>query len=151
MNSDIRLAPDRVTVQAWDLELVHPDRRANQSPFRRALVHDDGDRLTINYAQDYPAGTKVDGLLVVRTTVGLTPLVPDVGGPNSQTLVVEQDVDLVNEIAELRASVAALWKLAFVLAQSAGTSELQVAHSIHNFGSWEGEYFQGNYEGPYSP
>lgn len=63
MDSDIRLEPDRISIQAWDLDLSHPGRRlnGNTNKFRRALVHDEGDRLTINYAGDYPGGVKIAG------------------------------------------------------------------------------------------
>ncbi|TXH01603.1 MAG: hypothetical protein E6P95_01495 [Candidatus Moraniibacteriota bacterium] len=48
-----------VMATASDLMLDSPDRRRGGGPYRRALVHDEGDRLTINYAGDYPGGVKV--------------------------------------------------------------------------------------------
>jgi hypothetical protein len=40
-------------------------RRGGPSPHRRALVHDPGDGLTINFAGDYPGGVTVTGDLAV--------------------------------------------------------------------------------------
>ena len=51
---------------ATDFMLDSPARRgAAGSPHRRALVHDYGDGLTLNYASDYPGGVKVAGDLTV--------------------------------------------------------------------------------------
>jgi hypothetical protein len=44
-----------------DLMLDCADRRKGGGAFRRALVHDEGDALVLNYAGDYPAGVRVDG------------------------------------------------------------------------------------------
>lgn len=57
--TDIKLKRGHVVVEAWDLELDSSDRRKNDSPFRRALVHDQRDMLTINYAGDYPNGVRI--------------------------------------------------------------------------------------------
>jgi hypothetical protein len=43
-----------------DLMLDAPSRRTNTSGFRRALVHDFGDGLTMNYANDYPSGVAIN-------------------------------------------------------------------------------------------
>jgi hypothetical protein len=64
MTTDLTLLDDivqidavRLHVTASDVSLDNPDRRANQErPLRRALVHDFGDRLTLNYGGDYPGG-----------------------------------------------------------------------------------------------
>ena len=50
-----------LTVQGWDLRLDAPDRRKNQTPFRRALVHDSNDGLTLNWGTDYPGGVTICG------------------------------------------------------------------------------------------
>jgi hypothetical protein len=59
-------AANHVTLQAGvvkttanDLEIDAAGRRSGGGRHRRALVHDFGDGLTINYAGDYPAGVKV--------------------------------------------------------------------------------------------
>ena len=51
---------------ASDFMLDSPGRRrGGPSPFRRALVHNDQDGLTINFGGDYPGGVTVTGNLVV--------------------------------------------------------------------------------------
>lgn len=56
---------------AADLMLDSPARRGagGPSPFRRALVHDFQDGLTINYGGDYPGGVTVTGTLTVTGDV----------------------------------------------------------------------------------
>jgi hypothetical protein len=44
-----------------DFMLDFGDRRKGGGAFRRALVHDEADALTLNYAGDYPGGVRVDG------------------------------------------------------------------------------------------
>ncbi len=68
MTGDIKLDGDWVVVEGnWtrirtlDLMLDAPSRRITQSGQRRALVHDFTDRLTINYASDYPNGVYISG------------------------------------------------------------------------------------------
>ena len=60
-NSNVmRLICNRVDVLASDLVLDSPARRKPNGPrFRRALVHDESDGLTINFAGDYPGGVTV--------------------------------------------------------------------------------------------
>ncbi|PJJ62305.1 PASTA domain-containing protein [Compostimonas suwonensis] len=51
---------------ATDIMLDAPSRRkGGSSPYRRALVHDFEDGLTLNYAGDYPGGVTVHGGLQV--------------------------------------------------------------------------------------
>lgn len=55
---------------ATDFMLDSPGRRrGGSSPFRRALVHDAQDGLTINFSGDYPGGVTVSGNLVVTGDV----------------------------------------------------------------------------------
>jgi hypothetical protein len=55
-----------VKTTAADLMLDAPARRrGGPSPYRRALVHDEQDGLTINFAGDYPGGVTVTGNLAV--------------------------------------------------------------------------------------
>jgi hypothetical protein len=72
MTTDIRLTDENVEIDAralqvtaWDLRLDHPDRRKNQSEFRRALVHDFDDALTLNWGKDYPGGVHIRGTATV--------------------------------------------------------------------------------------
>ena len=60
-NSDVKLLSGQVVVEAWDLCVDSKDRRINDTPHRRALVHDYGDRLTLNWGKDYPKGVKIQG------------------------------------------------------------------------------------------
>lgn len=60
-NSDVKLVHGQVKVEAWDLCVDSKDRRKNETPHRRALVHNFNDGLTINYANDYPAGVTISG------------------------------------------------------------------------------------------
>jgi hypothetical protein len=60
---------------ASDLILDAPGRRGGgPSPHRRALVHDFGDGLTINFAGDYPGGVTVTGNLAVTGDLKLAGL-----------------------------------------------------------------------------
>lgn len=50
-----------VRARAADFMLDHPQRRRpGAGGYRRALVHDPEDGLTINYANDYPGGIKLN-------------------------------------------------------------------------------------------
>jgi hypothetical protein len=66
-NSDVRLQTGQVVIDAWDLCLDSPDRRnpAYPTPYRRALVHDPNDGLTLNWGQDYPGGVTINGVVSV--------------------------------------------------------------------------------------
>lgn len=66
-DSDIRLVPGQVRVEAWDLVIDAQDRRKKPTPQRRAMVHDFDDGLTVNWANDYPHGVTLKG---VRTVEG---------------------------------------------------------------------------------
>lgn len=55
---------------ASDIMLDAPTRRrGGASPYRRALVHDFNDGLTLNYAGDYPGGVTVHGALAATGAV----------------------------------------------------------------------------------
>ena len=45
-----------------DFMLDSPERRIGPKPFRRALVHDQGDGLTINFANDYQGGVTLNAV-----------------------------------------------------------------------------------------
>ncbi len=71
--SDIRFDGEFVIVEGFwtkvrtlDLMLDAPSRRSTSAGDRRAMVHDFGDGLTINYASDYPAGVTINGARKVR-------------------------------------------------------------------------------------
>lgn len=71
--SDIKFDGEFVIIEGnWtrartlDLMLDAPSRRSSTAGWRRALVHDSGDGLTVNYANDYPAGVTINGTRRVR-------------------------------------------------------------------------------------
>src|SRR5689334_4087392 len=70
MSTDVRL--DEGSNQSWvtvdaaalnvngaDLLLADPARKKNPDGFRRALVHNESDGLTVNYDGDYPGGVRI--------------------------------------------------------------------------------------------
>ena len=63
MAADIKINDNQVIAEAWDLILKSKDR---QDPYdgehRRALVHDKGDGLTLNYGHDYQGGINLVGV-----------------------------------------------------------------------------------------
>lgn len=65
-NSDIKLIHGAVVIDAWDLQLDSPDRRKNETPYRRALVHDFADGLTVNWGNDYPGGVSLNCVTVIN-------------------------------------------------------------------------------------
>ena len=71
-DSDVKLLPHQVKIEAWDVCLDSKDRRKNNTPQRRALVHDFGDRLTLNWGKDYPSGVKIEGDTVVNGDLDVT-------------------------------------------------------------------------------
>lgn len=65
--TDIRFAGDFIHLEArvvkaesTDLMLDSSSRRKNNSAYRRALVHDFDDGLTLNWDNDYPGGVSVN-------------------------------------------------------------------------------------------
>jgi hypothetical protein len=95
--SDVRLVPGAVVIEAWDLRLDAEDRRTQHrsSEHRRALVHDHGDGLTVNWADDYPGGV---------TLVG----VRDVGGHKSGLNVSGNEVSVQSNHIHLSANQVVL-------------------------------------------
>ena len=73
VNSDVKLFPGQVKIEAWDVCLDSPDRRKSTTEFRRALVHDFNDGLTVNWGEDYPGGVTLNGVTRItgkKGTVG---------------------------------------------------------------------------------
>src|SRR5436190_799018 len=51
-------------VKAADFQLDNPQRhRADRPGSRRALVHDQGDGLTVNFNRDYPGGVTINDVV----------------------------------------------------------------------------------------
>jgi hypothetical protein len=65
---EVQVTGNAVNISATDLKLDNAGRRdpANSTPARRALVHDFGDGLTLNYNHDYPGGVKIFGPLTIQ-------------------------------------------------------------------------------------
>lgn len=109
-----------VNVQGHDLLLDYPGRRkANGPRFRRALVHDSTDGLSLNFEGDYPGGLRLNGVtellplqrdLVVRGGISYEAQGIDLAGhPTAVTVVVDQELSALHaQIAKLTARVEAL-------------------------------------------
>jgi hypothetical protein len=67
------------------LDAAERRKVGNDSPHRRALVHDQNDGLTINFADDYPGGITLNGV------AGVTPR-QDTERLLTRTLVVHGDI-----------------------------------------------------------
>ncbi|TPG14824.1 hypothetical protein [Pedococcus bigeumensis] len=59
----------RLTCHQADVALDYAPRRKSSTPWRRALVHDFDDGLTINWAHDYPGGVTINGPLKINGAV----------------------------------------------------------------------------------
>lgn len=64
---DIKFVDDTVVIEGWttltypDLKIDHAPRRTSAGGYRRALVHDFDDGLTVNWSEDYPGGVTIRG------------------------------------------------------------------------------------------
>jgi hypothetical protein len=116
---------NNLAVHGHDLLLDSPGRRKPDGPkFRRAIVHNSADGLTINFADDYPGGVTINGIVELNTTqpggdIKISFFHPDEVDPNgvigkagfSETLFLgELFTTLRNEIGALKDRVAALEK-----------------------------------------
>lgn len=91
------LSGTHLKLRHHDLHLDHPARRSSNAGYRRALVHDFSDGLTINWSGDYPGGVTINGAVKCPGTLL-------VGGQNVITLI----NNLVTRINQLEARVTAL-------------------------------------------
>jgi hypothetical protein len=73
----LNLEAQFVKAVASDFMLDKQDRRKNNTPSRRALVHDFNDGLTLNWDGDYPGGVTINGSIINLNT--LTPASPGAG------------------------------------------------------------------------
>jgi len=93
-------------ITASDLMIDSPGRRhGGPSPFRRALVHDFQDGLTINFNSDYPGGVTVTGNLVVTGDLKVA------GTALSATIA-----DLKSSLASLQGTIARMQTLEISIA-----------------------------------
>jgi hypothetical protein len=83
-----------VKATASDLMVDAPSRRNGGGPYRRALVHNQDDGLTVNFNGDYPAGVTVNGPAVKIVGSDLlvdSPARRGGGGPYRRALVHNQN------------------------------------------------------------
>ena len=108
-----------VHAAASDFMLDAPGRRKGPKRFRRALVHDDGDGLSINFDGDYAGGVHVFGVaeivpreadLVVRGGISYEArTVKPEGGVGRVTISLDQELStLHSQVAALSAKIATL-------------------------------------------
>lgn len=102
--------PDGVTIEGFrltckqaDIVLDFASRRRNNTPWRRALVHDFNDGLTLNWANDYPGGVTINGNVSVPGQLQ----VPNRAGGGTVDVASEL-LTLKNRIVALETRVAAL-------------------------------------------
>ena len=102
--------PDGVTIEGFrltckqaDIVLDFASRRRNNTPWRRALVHDFNDGLTLNWANDYPGGVTINGNVSVPGQLQ----VPNRAGGGTVDVASEL-LALKNRIVALETRVAAL-------------------------------------------
>ena len=108
---------DTMWVNGHDLLLdSHARRKAgNLGGFRRALVHDQGDGLTINFNHDYPGGVTLNGPVTltgdVTFAIHRTAISPTGHGAKVLDEMVKlSDIikTLENQVSDLQARVAKL-------------------------------------------
>ena len=104
-----------LNVQGHDLLLDSAQRRRVNGPtFRRALVHDQNDGLTMNFGSDYPGGVTVNGTVKLTGDVEMRITHRDsilIGGehpPTETVMLAEVIKSLRGEIAQLRARIETL-------------------------------------------
>jgi hypothetical protein len=68
--ADVQVQGQVLRTRCWDIELDHASRRSATTGKRRALVHDFGDGLTLNWAEDYPGGITLRGKVKVDSLEG---------------------------------------------------------------------------------
>ena len=61
---------DAAEFRVTDVKIDSPVRRINPDGWRRALVHNESDGLTINFASDYPDGVTIEGKTKLDRIVG---------------------------------------------------------------------------------
>jgi hypothetical protein len=110
---------DNLNIQGHDFLLDSSERRRPNSPtFRRALVHDQNDGLTLNFGHDYPGGVTINNVQALDLTGDLQfrilsfSQVFHPGEPPQPALekvsLVDVIITLRKEIADLQAQVAQL-------------------------------------------
>jgi hypothetical protein len=83
-----------VKTTAADLMIDSPGRRSRPGGFRRALVHDQSDGLTINFNADYPGGVTIGGNLKVNGAIRWS----SASGPKDLSDTIRELSDIVREL-----------------------------------------------------
>ena len=98
-----------VHVTAADLMLDNGDRRGGHPGHRRALVHDEGDALTLNFNGDYTGGLRLNDAVLrlhVEDQTGEQVRLPDTGVVGELRLV---RLRRPGEVGALQGPVVSLW------------------------------------------
>jgi hypothetical protein len=103
---------DNVLVQGHDFLLDSVARRkaGNSPPFRRALVHDQNDGLTFNFANDYPGGVTIGDVRSLQFVITHHDEILEKGGnpPDERVNLADVIKTLRQQVADLQAQVAKL-------------------------------------------
>lgn len=107
-----------VKATASDFMLDAAERRKGGGPFRRALVHNQNDGLTINFNGDYPGGVTINGLSEItpkREQGQVLPVLKVHGGISYETQGIKVGggtttitASLDNELGKLQSQISAL-------------------------------------------
>ncbi len=60
-SDELIIKPFAVKLLGADLRIDCKKRRKTKTPYRRAVVHNQQDGLTVNWAKDYPGGVTING------------------------------------------------------------------------------------------
>lgn len=91
----ITLTAAVVQAAAADFVLDHPGRRASGRGYRRALVHDHHDGLTINFNGDYPGGLTLNAVAKIspRREENNAPISPVAAAASARIGIPELHID----------------------------------------------------------
>lgn len=107
-NARVFAVCDSFWVQGSDLII---DSTARRKPgtvgggFRRALVHTQGDSLTINYNDDYSAGVTLNGPLKIVGDVSMDLNIQTISATHPGTKTTHETINLGTLVATLRAQI----------------------------------------------
>ena len=97
---------DNLKVQGHDLLLDSPARRKHAGGFRRAVVHDQSDGLTLNFNKDYPGGVTINGdIRITISHAGELQVIGHGHPPDESVLLGDVIRELRSEIAQLKAKL----------------------------------------------
>ena len=112
VSEQVTVLCENLKVQGHDLLLDSPARRkaGSSPPFRRALVHDQNDGLTVNFANDYPGGVTIGNVRSLEFIITHHDKLLEAGGnpPDERLNLADVIETLRQQIADLQAQVAKL-------------------------------------------